>query len=66
MEMVRDGGRTVVCPECYAHLHLPEPVTEGEEVQCDQCRVILVMRVVDGKLTPVVRKDDAAEEDVTW
>lgn len=66
MEMIRDGGRTVVCPECYAHLRVDEPVAEGQELLCHQCRVIVVIAVVDGKLTPTVRKDDQAEEDTTW
>lgn len=66
MEMIRDGGKTVVCPECYAHLHLPEPVKEGQEIQCHQCRVIVVIRMVNGKLAPVARKPADAEEDKTW
>jgi transcription initiation factor TFIIIB Brf1 subunit/transcription initiation factor TFIIB len=66
MEMIRDEGRTVVCPECYAHLHVPEPVKEGQEIACHQCRVIVVIKAVDGKLTPVARKDEQAEEDTTW
>jgi hypothetical protein len=66
MEMIRDEGRTVVCPECYAHLHLPEPVKEGQEIPCHQCRVLVVIQRIDGKLTPTVRKDEQAEEDTTW
>jgi len=66
MEMIRDDGRTVVCPECYAHLHLPEPVKEGQEIQCDQCRVIIVIKMVEGKLAPVVRRDEEGQEDTTW
>ena len=66
MEMIRDGGRTVVCPECYAHLHVPDPVAEGQEILCHQCRVIVVIEMVDGQLTPVARKDEQAEEDTTW
>jgi len=66
MEMIRDEGRTVVCPECFAHLHLPEPVADGQEILCHQCRVLVVITTVDGKLTPTVRKDPEAEEDTTW
>jgi len=66
MEMIRDDGRTVVCPECYAHLHLPEPVKEGQEIQCDQCRVIIVIKMLEGKLAPVVRRDEGSQEDTTW
>ena len=66
MEMIRDGGKTVVCPECFAHLHLDEPVVEGQEIQCHQCRMIVVIANVDGVLTPTVRKDDEADEDRTW
>jgi len=66
MEMIRDDGRTVVCPECYAHLHLPEPVKEGQEIQCDQCRVVIVIKMLEGKLAPVVRRDEGAQEDTTW
>ena len=66
MEMIRDEGRTVVCPECFAHLRLSEPVREGQEILCHQCRVIVVIQKVDGKLTPVARKDEEAEEDTTW
>jgi len=66
VDMIRDGGRTVVCPECYAHLHVPEPVTEGQELECHQCRVIVVIKVMDGKLTPVARKPKDATEDKTW
>jgi len=66
VEMIRDGGKTVVCPECFAHLHLPEPVKEGQEIQCHQCRVIVVIKKVKGRLTPVARKPDEADEDTTW
>ncbi len=66
MEMIRDGGKTVVCPECYAHLHVPEPVKEGQELQCHQCRVIVVIKLVNGKLTPVARQPKDATEDKTW
>jgi transcription initiation factor TFIIIB Brf1 subunit/transcription initiation factor TFIIB len=66
MEMIRDGGKTVVCPECYAHLHVPEPVTEGQEILCHQCRVVVVIKMVEGQLTPVARKDEQADEDTTW
>ncbi|HPD14752.1 MAG TPA: hypothetical protein PLE19_07375 [Planctomycetota bacterium] len=66
MEMIRDGGKTVVCPECYAHLHLPEPVKEGQEIECHQCRVLVVIQRVNGKLTPVARKPKDADEDKTW
>jgi len=66
MEMIRDGGKTVVCPECYAHLHVPEPVTEGQELQCHQCRLLIVIEKADGKLVPVARKDPQASEDTTW
>ena len=66
MELILDGGRTVVCPECYAHLHVDEPVVEGQELLCHQCRLIIVIEAVDGKLTPVARKDEQAEEDKTW
>lgn len=66
MEMIRDGGKTVVCPECYAHLHLPEPVKEGQEIECQQCRVVVVITKVNGKLTPVARKPKDATEDKTW
>jgi len=66
MEMIRDGGKTVVCPECFAHLHLPEPVKEGQEIECKQCRLIVVIKKINGKLTPIARKDDQAEEDRTW
>lgn len=66
MEMILDGGKTVICPECFAHLHLDEPVVEGQEIQCQQCRMIVVIELVDGKLTPTVRADEAAEEDTTW
>ena len=66
MEMILDGGRTVVCPECFAHLHLDAPVAEGQEIQCQQCRMIVVIERIDGKLTPTIRPDEAAEEDTTW
>lgn len=66
MEMIRDGGKTVVCPECYAHLHLDEPVVEGQEILCHQCRVIVVIQKIDGQLVPTARKDAEAEEDATW
>ena len=66
MEMIRDGGKTVVCPECYAHLHLDAPVVEGQEILCHQCRVAIVIQRIDSHLTPVARKDPEAEEDTTW
>jgi uncharacterized paraquat-inducible protein A len=66
MEMILDGGKTVICPECFARLHLPEPVKEGQEIQCYQCRLIVVIQKVNGELTPVARKDTEAEEDKTW
>jgi hypothetical protein len=66
MEMIRDGGKTVVCPECYAHLHVDQPVVDGQEILCHQCRVLVVITTVDGKLVPVARKDEKAEEDTTW
>lgn len=66
MEMIRDSGRTVVCPECYAHLHLDEPVVEGQEILCHQCRVIVVVQKRNGALVPVARPDAEAEEDTTW
>ena len=66
MEMILDGGKTVVCPECYAHLHLPEPVVEGQEIQCHQCRMIVVIVSENGTLVPKLRPDDGAEEDTTW
>jgi len=66
MEMILDGGKTVVCPECFAHLHLDEPVVEGQEIECHQCRVIVAI-VRDGeRLMPVARKPEDAEEDTTW
>lgn len=64
--MILDGGLTVVCPECYAHLHVKEPVKEGQEIPCHQCRVIVVIRMIEGKLAPVARKPDDATEDKTW
>ena len=66
MEMIRDEGKTVVCPECFAHLHLPEPVAEGEEILCHQCRVPVAITRVGGKVSPTVRKDPQAEEDASW
>ena len=66
MEMILDGGKTVVCPECFAHLHLDEPAVAGQEIQCHQCRVIVVIAEVSGKLVPEVKADEAAEEDTTW
>jgi uncharacterized protein YbaR (Trm112 family) len=66
MDLIRDGGRTVVCPECYAQLHLDEPAVEGQEILCHQCRVVVVIQKVDGKLVPVARPDAEAEEDTTW
>lgn len=66
MEMIRDGGKTVICPECFAHLHLDEPVVEGQEIQCHQCRMLVVIVRQGDHLVPIVRKDDEAEEDTTW
>lgn len=66
MEMILDGGKTVVCPECFAHLHLKEPVKEGQEIECQQCRVIVLIQKIEGKLTPVARKPKDAVEDKTW
>jgi len=66
MEMILDGGRTVVCPECFARLHVGEPVVEGQELLCHQCRVVVVIEKVDGALRPVARPDGQAEEDKTW
>ena len=84
MELILDDGKTVVCPECYAHLHVDKPVVEGQELLygmitstapmrqegqellCHQCRLVIVIETVDGKLTPVARKDEQAEEDKTW
>jgi len=66
MEMILDGGKTVVCPECFANLHVPEPVQEGQELACHQCRLIIVIKKVRGKLVPVARKDPQASEDKTW
>ena len=31
-----------------------------------QCRLIVVIKMVEGKLTPVARKAKDAEEDTTW
>jgi uncharacterized protein YbaR (Trm112 family) len=66
MEMILDGGRTVVCPECFAHLHVDEPVTEGQELTCHQCRLVVVIERQGEALVPVARPADDAEEDRTW
>jgi hypothetical protein len=66
MEMIRDGGRTVICPECFAQIRLDQPVVEGQEILCHQCRVLVVIRKVDGALVPTVRRPADAEEDKTW
>ena len=66
MEMIQDGGKTVVCPECFAHLHLEEPAKEGQEIECQQCRMIVLIQKINGKLTPVVRQPKDAVEDKTW
>jgi len=66
MEMIRDGGCTVICPECFAQLHLDRPAVEGQEILCHQCRMLVVIQMVGGKLTPVVRRPADAEEDKTW
>jgi hypothetical protein len=66
MEMIIDDGKTVICPECFAHLRLDEPVAEGQEIQCHQCRLLIVIVREDGKLVPKARPADDAEEDTTW
>lgn len=66
MDLILDDGKTVVCPECFARLHVAEPVVEGQELLCHQCRLVVVIEKVDGALTPVARKDPKAEEDKTW
>ncbi len=66
MDMILDGGKTIVCPECFANLHVPEPVKEGQELECHQCRLLIVIKKVKGKLTPVARKPKDATEDKTW
>lgn len=66
MDMIRDGGTTVICPECFAQLHVGEPVVEGQEILCHQCRMVVVIQRVDGQLVPTVRKAPEAEEDTTW
>jgi len=66
MDMILDDGRTVVCPECFAHLHVEEPVQEGQEIFCQQCRLIVVIERQGETLVPTVRQPDDAEEDKTW
>lgn len=66
MEMIQDGGRTVVCPECYAYNRLPEPVRQGQVILCQACRVRIRIDRQDGKLVPVVLPDTGGEEDTSW
>ncbi|MFW6108452.1 MAG: hypothetical protein ACOC8D_01430 [bacterium] len=66
MEMIQNGGRTVICPECFAHLHLDQPVVEGQEIQCHQCRLIVVIVKEGNALVPTIRQDPQAEQDKTW
>jgi len=66
MEMILDGGRTVVCPECFAHLHAEEPVKEGQELTCHQCRLVVVIVRQGEALVPAIRPDEDGEEDLTW
>jgi hypothetical protein len=66
MELIQDGGRTVVCPECYAFNRLDAPVEAGQVVLCQACRVRIVIEAQDGKLVPVVLPDTEGEEDTTW
>ena len=66
MELVQDGGRTVVCPECYACNRFDEPVVEGQVVLCQACRVRIRIESQQGKLVPVVLPDTEGEEDTTW
>ena len=66
MELIQDGGLTVVCPECYAYNRFDEPVTEGQVILCQACRVRVRIDRREGKLVPVVLPDTEGEEDTTW
>jgi len=66
VEMIQDDGRTVVCAECYAYNRFEEPVTEGQVVLCQACRVRIRIERLEGKLVPVVLPDSAGGEDTTW
>jgi len=66
MDMILDEGRTVVCPECFARLHVDEPVVEGQELFCQQCRLVVVIERQGDVLVPTIREPEDAEEDRTW
>ena len=66
MEMIQDDGRTVVCPECYAYNRFEEPVSEGQVILCQACRVCIRIQRRGKELVPVVLPDVSAEEDTTW
>ena len=65
MELIIDDGKTVICPECYAYLRFDEPVVEGQRIQCQACRLELVIGKVDGKLVPVIPPGQKGEDE-SW
>jgi uncharacterized paraquat-inducible protein A len=66
MEYIIDDGKTVICPECYAYLRLPEPVKENQTVLCHACRVKIQIVNKAGKLDAVVIAPKKGEEDKSW
>jgi len=66
MELIINGGKTVICPECYAHNKLEKPVTAGQIVLCYACRLRLQIRKAGGKLEPVIMSDPLKKEDKSW
>ncbi len=66
MEYITDEGKTVICPECYAFIRLPEPVKACQIVPCHACRVRIRIVEKAGKLDAVVIADSKREEDKTW
>jgi len=66
MEFVIDGGKTIICPECYVHIELPEPAKTGQVILCQSCRVRIRVVEENGKLNAIVLPDVNEEEDKTW
>lgn len=66
MEFIINDGKTVICPECYAHIHMPEPVRPGQVIQCHACRLRIQVFEADGKLGARILPESAGTEDRTW
>ena len=66
MDNIINDGKTVICPECFVHIHLEKPVIVGQIIRCQACRVRIQIVEEDGRLDAIVMPDKDREEDKSW